>query len=134
MPRVIAGSNEHRAIQTIFDRYNEVSSVLEECPNEYEPLFLRTDDGEVIVREWAVGFMLGVGLRAPAWGDAILLTAHRNTTMAPILIYYDVGQDFLLDVPAAEKTRPKAEGYHQIPAAVAAAHRICVRSVLPRSK
>lgn len=125
MPRVVAGTNEHRAVQTIFNRYNEVTATLEQCPGAYRPLFMKIDDGEVIVREWAIGFMLGVGLRVQQWGDAILLTEHRATTMAPILAYYDVGQDFLLDLPIAKKQRLKSVGYHQIPQAVAAVHAIC---------
>ena len=125
MPRAVAGSNEHRAVQTIFNRYNEVTATLEQCPSAYRPIFMKSDDGEVIVHEWVIGFMLGVGLRVQQWADAILLTEHRTTTMAPILAYYDVGQDFLLDLPIAEKTRLKSIGYHQIPQAVAAVHAIC---------
>lgn len=125
MPRVVAGANEHRAVQTIFNRYNEVTATLEQCPGAYRPIFMKSDDGEVIVHEWVIGFMLGVGLRVQQWGGAILLTEHRKTTMAPILAYYDVGQDFLLDLPIAEKKRLKSVGYHQIPQAVAAVHAIC---------
>lgn len=125
MPRAVAGANEHRAVQTILNRYNEVTETLEQCPRAYRPIFMKSDDGEVIVHEWVIGFMLGVGLRVQQWADAILLTEHRITTMAPILVYYEFGQDFLLDMQLAEKTRLKSVGYHQIPEAVAALHAIC---------
>ncbi len=61
-------------------------------------------DGSVVVRDWAVGFMLGVGLRRDLWGETILLTKHR-LLMVPILLACDVGPDFLLDMSAVEKAR-----------------------------
>ncbi len=54
----------------------------------------------------AIGFMLGVGLRAERWGEFILLTQHRPL-MTHILVYYQEGPDLLPDMPAPEKIQRK---------------------------
>ena len=65
LPAVIAGTPEHRAVNTIFNRYNEVSTQLAEEPQTYQPMFM-TDRGRVIVDHWAAGFIRAIGLRVKA--------------------------------------------------------------------
>jgi hypothetical protein len=60
------------------------------------------DDDGIVVRDWAVGFALGIGLRPKEWGEYILLTKHRQA-LVPILVYCEGELDLLPDLPAAEK-------------------------------
>jgi yecA family protein len=68
-PAFDAGSIEYRVIKTIFHRYNEVSEMLANRPGDYRPVFGTDDKGTVIASDWAVGFILGLGLRSAEWGS-----------------------------------------------------------------
>jgi yecA family protein len=63
-PPLDENSPELRVVTTIFNRYNEVSDILADRPQAYRPIFMVDADGSIVVREWAVGFALGIGLRA----------------------------------------------------------------------
>jgi yecA family protein len=67
-PPLHGNSPELRAVKTIFNRYNEVSDILADRPQAYRPIFMVDDDGGIVVRDWAVGFALGIGLRPKEWG------------------------------------------------------------------
>ena len=123
-PRMDEGSLEERAVRTVFNRYNEVSTTLAELPHTYRPIFMIDQDGSVVARDWAVGFMLGIGLRSQEWADRILLTEHRSL-LTPILVYHDLGDGLLPEMPPAEKHRRRATAYQKIPQAVAAIRAIC---------
>jgi hypothetical protein len=43
---------------------DEVSETLADQPQAYRPIFMVDDDGSIVARDWAVGFMLGIGLRS----------------------------------------------------------------------
>lgn len=45
------------ASRTIIQRYNEISTALGEHPESYAPIYMRADDGEVLLQEWANGRM-----------------------------------------------------------------------------
>jgi len=122
--RMTEGSPEERAVRTIFNRYNEVSTTLAERPRAYRPIFMIDRDGSVVARDWAVGFMLGIGLRPQKWAGSILLTEHRGL-LTPILVYHDPGEALLSEMPPAEKRRQRLTAYRQIPQAVAAIRAIC---------
>jgi yecA family protein len=118
------GSPEERAVRTVFNRYNEVSTTLAELPQAYRPIFMIDQDGSVVARDWAAGFMLGIGLRSQEWAGSILLTEHRSL-LTPILVYHHLGDGLLPEMPPAEKHRRRATAYQQIPHAVAAIRAIC---------
>jgi hypothetical protein len=118
------GSADLRAVQTIFHRYNEVSTTLAERPNDYCPIFMIDDDDNFVVTPWAAGFILGIGLRRREWTTSILLTPHRSL-LVPILVYHELGGRLVPDVAAAEQQRRRTDAYHQIPEPVAAIRRIC---------
>ena len=61
------------------------------------------DDGSIVARDWAVGFVLGIGLRPEEWGKRILLTKHRQL-LTPILVYSDTS----IRSSAAHVSRGKA--------------------------
>lgn len=123
-PPLHENSPELRAVKTIFSRYNEVSDILADRPQAYRPIFMVDDDGSIVVRDWVVGFALGIGLRPKEWGEHILLTKHRQV-LVPILIYCEGQLDLLPDMPAAEKCRHQATAHEEIARAVAAARTIC---------
>src|SRR5262245_35996932 len=117
------GRSSHKR-KTIFNRYNEVSDILANRPQAYRPIFMVDDDGSIVVRDWAVGFVLGIGLRRKEWGEHILLTKHRQV-LVPILVYCEGQFDLLPDMPTAEKSRHQATEHEEIARAVAAARTIC---------
>jgi len=123
-PSMREGSAQLRAVRTVFNRYNEVSTALAERPNSYRPIFMIDDDENIVVKPWAIGFMRGIGLRQQEWAASILLTAHRSL-LAPILVYHEMGGRLLPDIPSTEQQRRRATAYHHIPEAVAAIRRIC---------
>ena len=122
LPAVVAGTPEHRAVTTILTRYNEVSSTLADHPEAYRPMFMN-HAGQVIVRDWVIGFMLGIGRRPGAW-SSLLLTKQRKM-LAPILAACDGGPDLLIDVPRAERDRLRASAHHHIADAVVALACLC---------
>jgi yecA family protein len=123
-PPLHENSPELRAVKTIFKRYNEVSETLADRPQAYRPIFMTDAEGSIVVRDWAVGFVLGIGLRSKEWGEHILLTTHR-AVLIPILVYCEGELDLLPDMPAAEKHRRQATAHAEIAKAVAAARDIC---------
>ena len=123
-PPLDENSPELRVVKTIVNRYNEVSDILADRPQAYRPIFMVDGDGNIVVRDWAVGFALGIGLRAKEWGKHILLTEHRQA-LVPILVYCEGELDLLPDMPAAEKRRRQATGHTGIAQAVAAARTLC---------
>lgn len=123
-PLMGPGSPQERAVRTVFNRYNEVSTTLSERPHAYRPIFMIDRDGSVVTRDWAMGFMLGIGLRSDEWAESILLTEHRSL-LTPILVYHDLGDGLLPDMPPAEKLRRRATAYQQIPYVVAAIRAVC---------
>jgi yecA family protein len=132
MPLVFAGRQpvldpsgpEGRAVQTILNRYNEVSTILADQPGAYRPLFMVDDSGMIVAQDWATGFMLGVALRPEDWGKRILLTEYRQL-LIPILVSCDPALDLLPEMSPAEKRRRQATAHEQIAGAVIAVRAIC---------
>jgi hypothetical protein len=52
------------------------------------------------------------------------MTEHRGL-LTPILVYHDLGDVLLPDMPPAEKLGRRATAYQQIPQAVAAIRAVC---------
>jgi yecA family protein len=124
-PNLHENSPEYRAVKTIFNRYNEVSSILADRPSDYRPIFMIDDKGATVARDWVTGFMLGISFRSDEWGVCILFTKNR-ALLTPILVYADpAGVDFLPDMPLSEKRIRQASAYQQIAGAVAAVRTVC---------
>ena len=122
LPAGEAGTLEHLAINTILNRYNEVSAILADYPSAYGPIFMH-DAGRIIPDHWAVGFMRGIDLRIEHW-TPVLLTNMR-LTLAPIFVSHDMGAPFLPDVPKAEQLRRRATDHEHIAQAVVALRQAC---------
>lgn len=98
LPDASPGTVGRRAIDTILQRHDEVLASLESRPNTYRPLFMN-HVGQVITRDWCIGFMLGVGtFEREAW-IPILLSEGRQI-LQPILACTDHGRTLLPDVDA----------------------------------
>lgn len=124
LPIIFAGRMpaEHLAVNTIFNRYNEVSITLVDNPQAYRPMFMNHEGG-VIVNDWAAGFMLAVGKSTDAW-TKILLTDMRKV-LAPIFVSHDLGTRILPDLSKAEMDKLRAVAHHQIADAVISLHEAC---------
>jgi yecA family protein len=123
-PRMRKGSPQHRAVQAIFHRYNEVSTTLAERPQDYCPIFMIDDDDNIVATPWAGGFILGIALRRQDWTTSILLTPHRHL-LVPILVTHPVGGELLPELRSAEQMQQRAIAWQQIPGAVAEVRRVC---------
>jgi yecA family protein len=122
-PPTREGSAELRAVQAIFNRYNEVSATLAERPHDYCPIFM-IDADEIVVAPWAAGFILGIALRQQAWATSILLTPHRSL-LVPILAHHELGSRLIPDLLPAQTPQPRANTRLDIPAAVVAIRGVC---------
>jgi hypothetical protein len=106
-------------VKTIFNRYSEVSDILADRPQAYSPIFM-VDDGGIVLRDWAVGFVLGIGLRAKEWAKHILLTKHRQ-----VLVRLLRGRTRSLARICRLRKRHQATAHEEIARAVAADRTIC---------
>ncbi|GLJ00623.1 UPF0149 family protein [Sphingobium sp. BS19] len=52
---------------TIFQRYSQIGATLSGGPKRYAPIFMRTDDEEVLLQDFANGFYLGMRLSIDDW-------------------------------------------------------------------
>jgi yecA family protein len=111
VPDVLDGTPEHLAVNTIFDRYNEVS------------FMFMNHEGRVIVSDWAAGFMLIVAKRPDAW-TKILFTDTRKV-LAPIFASHELGVGFLPDIPKAEIDQLRAVAHYHVADAVVALREAC---------
>jgi uncharacterized protein len=71
LPRVWGGEepafesiDEARSILgTIMGRYNEIIRFVDTAPRDFDPVFWEGPDGQIIVTDWAAGFLDAVKLR-----------------------------------------------------------------------
>lgn len=61
------GSIEEAVRNTIFQRYSQIGATLSGGPKRYAPIYMRTDDGEVLLEQFANGFYLGMRLSIDDW-------------------------------------------------------------------
>jgi hypothetical protein len=67
----------------LFQRYNQISSTLSGGPKRYAPIFMRTDDEEVLLEQYANGFWFGMQLTLDKWKPFL---ADRQIGMALVAI------------------------------------------------
>ena len=73
---------------TIMGRYNEIATCLASNPEEFNPIFWKGREGEVIAADWASGFLDAVALRRPAWAP-LINHGRERILLAPILFLSD---------------------------------------------
>ena len=69
----------------ITGRYNEILRCLDTEPESLDPVFWEGPRGEVIVTDWAAGFLDAVGLRPRAW-EPLLRHEEASALIAPLLV------------------------------------------------
>ena len=70
---------------TITGRYNEIRRRLDTEPQSFDPVFWEGPKGEVIVTDWAAGFLEAVRLRPKAW-EPLLRHEEASALIAPLLV------------------------------------------------
>lgn len=68
----------------VMNCYNAILLALARDPSTYEPILRANDDGELIAKDWAEGFLMGVALRRDAWEP--MLVSDNAMTLMPILV------------------------------------------------
>src|SRR3954468_3342861 len=126
------GEDADAALQALLDRHTAVAKILAAAPAGYAPLFMRTDEGVVLARDWAAGFLAAVRLRLEAWRP-LLEAAETSRLLLPILVHFPAPgiEGHIAELPASARQH-LAGAYHHIPTAVAALHDLRHRSAAER--
>jgi uncharacterized protein len=90
-PKFESTAHAEMIIGLIMGRYNEIITGFNSDPEEFEPIFWRRPTGEVIVMDWAAGFLDAIEARSAAWGP---LFGHNKAKLLlePLLILGDDGE------------------------------------------
>ena len=78
------GSVEAAIRNTLFQRYSQIGSTLSGGPKRYAPIYMRTDEGEVLLEQFANGFYLGMRLSIDDW-KPFISDPEVGTAMTAIL-------------------------------------------------
>ena len=105
----------------IMGRYNQIAACFGSNPDDFDPIFWGGPEGNMIVSDWAAGFLDAIALRRTAWEP---LFNHRKAKvlLEPLLI---LGGDGELDDERAPDDRRKefyASKPKVIPTCVLAIH------------
>jgi uncharacterized protein len=87
-------------------RYNEIVRALDAASDDLDPVFWEGPEGQVIVADWAVGFLDAVALRPQAWGPLVRHSEAR-TLMLPLLLL--LGADGPDDLPFDDVSLPEVD-------------------------
>jgi uncharacterized protein len=85
-PEFESSEEAQGVIGAIMGRYNEILHLIRHQPDDYEPVFWETPDGDVVAGDWAEGFMAGVALRWNAW-RSLLESEEDGGLLAPIVAF-----------------------------------------------
>lgn len=117
------GTPEFAAICAVALRHNDISRVLSNTPDRFEPTHRRKPNGEVDPRPWCRGFYAAMRLRMSDWA-ALLDTSNVNHgLLLPILLHCrdDEGRPLLGPARRGRETRQFQRTAHKdIPAVVEA--------------
>lgn len=106
----------------IMARYNDIARGLEEAEEELAPIYWQTRDGEVVMADWASGFMEAVGLRADTWLE-LINDDEAGVLLVPILaLCADEEDNDVLDIDLSEDPEAAREVGAMLPKCVAAIH------------
>jgi uncharacterized protein len=90
LPEFDSNAEAETMIDLIMDRYNEIMAGFNSDPEKFQPICYKRPTGEVIVTDWAAGFLEAVEMRRAAWEP---LFNHRRAKLLiePIVILGDDG-------------------------------------------
>ncbi len=103
-------TEEFSAIAATLIRHNAISEALSTRPESFEPLFVRSPDGEVDPQPWCMGFYAVMKLRLLAWSRLLSPDRIGPDLLAPILFHCvdDAGQAALPPAMRRPGTPPLA--------------------------
>jgi uncharacterized protein len=117
------GTIEAAVRNTLFQRYNEIGATLSGGPRRYAPVFMRTDDGEVLIDDYADGFYYGMRLSIDDWKPFI---SNREIGMAMVAILGHcttmIGDDERLALMSPQAAQHLAESWRIVPEVVEMLH------------
>lgn len=123
----LEGGTEAAATQAIVARYNEINSALAERPDRYAPIFMRTEDGDVLIEDWADGFFGAMRLAIEDWLPFIT-DPETAFLMAAILAHSKGAGETPLISQLGDNNAPNvlAESWRVVPEVVALLYAKCV--------
>ena len=117
------GTIEAAVRNTLFQRYNEIGSTLSGGPRRYAPDFMRTDDGEVLIDDYADGFYYGMRLSIDDWKPFI---SNREISMAMVAILGHcttmIGDEERLALMSPQAAQHLAQSWRIVPEVVEMLH------------
>ena len=117
------GTIEAAVRNTLFQRYNEIGSTLSGGPRRYAPVFMRTDDGEVLIDDYADGFYYGMRLSIDDWKPFI---SNREISMAMVAIVGHcttmIGDEERLALMSPQAAQHLAQSWRIVPEVVEMLH------------
>ena len=116
-------TEEFSAIAATLMRHNAISQTLSTRPESFEPLFVRSPDGEVDPQPWCMGFYAVMKLRLRVWSRLFSPDRTEHALLRPILIHCvdDAGRPALPPATRSPGTPPLARhDWRDIPAKVEA--------------
>jgi len=117
------GSIEAAVRNTVFQRYSEIGATLSGGPRRYAPVYMRTDEGEVLIEDFANGFYFGMRLSIDDWkpfisnpeiGMAMVAILGHCTTM--------ISEDKRMAVMNPQDAQFLAESWQVVPEVVEMLH------------
>lgn len=120
---------------TIFGRYNEIVDIMNTDPDAFEPILEQWPNGDLIVADWAAGFLDAVKLRQKAW-QPLFKHPHAKLLVEPLVILGDVEDHFERSATDSER-RFYASKPRVIPICVAGIYdfwRDCQRGQRPKPR
>ena len=72
-------------IGTIIRRYNEIIGHLDGAAENFDPVFGKGPEGQIIVTDWAAGFLDAALLRPKAW-EPLVKNLRARALMMPLLV------------------------------------------------
>lgn len=117
------GTIEAAVRNTLFQRYNEIGSTLSGGPRRYAPVFMRTDDGEVLVDDFADGFYFGMQLTIDDW-KPFLANREISAAMVAILGHCNtmIGEDERMAAMNPQAAQLLAQSWRIVPDVVEMLH------------
>ena len=88
-------------LRSIMGRYNEIAAIMSSDPDSLDRIFEQWPEGDVVVTDWAAGFLEAIKLRPKGWKP--LLKHHRAKILVEPLIVLGDDEDFF------ERPTPEAE-------------------------
>ncbi|WP_246767935.1 MULTISPECIES: UPF0149 family protein [unclassified Bradyrhizobium] len=116
-------TEEFSAIAATLMRHNAISETLSTRPESFEPLFLRSPDGDVDPQPWCMGFHAVMKLRLLVWSRLLSPNGTEHLMLRPILVHCidDAGRPLLPPARHTLATLPVAQNaWRDIPIAVEA--------------